>query len=144
MTRALGPLALAALMMLAGCTARLEPRGAIAGTLGFPSEEVPPMRVYAIAEGWPGHYSVTTSAKQATFTINDLRPGRYVVVAYPTTADAGDAVGAWSRFVECGMTVACKDHSLIPVVVTAGQTTAGVNVADWYADPGTFPREPVQ
>jgi hypothetical protein len=144
-TRALGRLALALLPMLAACTARLEPRGAISGTVGFPGEEVPPLRIYALAEDGISHYSVTTPAGLQAFTITGVPPGRYVVVAYPTTADAaGAGAGGWSRFVECGMTVACKDHSLVPVVVTAGQTTGGVNVADWYADPGSFPKKPAQ
>lgn len=131
------------LVLLAACAPAANANGVIAGRLGFPGEETPPMRVYAIAEGGGAHRLVTTAAKQTTFSIADVPPGRYVVVAYPATADAGDAgAGGWSRFVECGMTVACKDHTLIPVVVTAGRTTSGVSVADWYADAGAFPPEP--
>ena len=44
--------------------------------------------------------------------------------------------------VPCGLQYGCNDHSLIDVVVPAGGQASGVDPADFYADPGTFPPNP--
>lgn len=122
-----------------------EPRaGAIAGVVGYPSEELPAMRVYAVPVEGSARYLVETKPKQAQFTINGLPAGEYFVVAYvsPRPGEAGER-GAWTRFVQCGMKVTCTDHALVPVSVAAGKTTGGVYVADWYVPAGAFPLEPV-
>ena len=114
--------------------------GAITGTLGYPSDYVPPMRVYAIATLGNRHYSTRTRANQNRFTISNMLPGKYYVVAY--TDEAPGLGGGWSRAVSCGLKNTCSDHALIPVTVTSGGTARGINVADWYAKPGVFPPEP--
>jgi hypothetical protein len=98
------------------------------------------MRVYAISMDRKRHYRTNTRSNQTEFTIRNIPPGRYYVVAYAD--EAPGASGAWSKAVPCGLKVTCKDHELIPVTVIAGRTAAGVVVADWYAEPGTFPSEP--
>lgn len=120
-------------------------RGSISGVVGFPGEEIPALRIYAIAADGKTHYSVTLDRKQPRFSIKDLPPGNYFVVAYPVNkSDTPAEAGGWTRFVQCGMTVKCKDHSLVPVTVTAGGTATGVNVADWYAQAGILPPEPTR
>lgn len=42
----------------------------------------------------------------------------------------------------CGLSAECSDHSLIIFDVTGGNTTGGVNVCDWYGDPGSVPYPP--
>lgn len=127
----------------AGGTLAQPRRGSISGVVGFPGEEIPALRIYAIAVDGKTHYSVTSARKQPRFSITDVPPGRYFIVAYPVTkGDTPAEAGGWTRFVQCGMSVQCKDHSLVPVTVTAGGTAAGVNVADWYAQAGTLPPEP--
>jgi hypothetical protein len=116
------------------------PPGAISGRLGFPSEVVPPQKVYAIEVVGPRVYSVTTTMNQQTFTINGVAPGTYYVVAY--LANDPFRSGAYSQFVLCGLTANCTDHQLVPVTVRAGETTREVRVEDWYAPGGSFPPQP--
>jgi len=135
-----------ALLWCATVTSAQEPpaAGAISGALGYPSEELPAMRVYAIPVEGKARYLVETQAKQSQFTVNGLPAGEYFVVAYvsPKPGEPGDR-GAWTRFVQCGMKVTCTDHALVPVSVAAGKTTGGVYVADWYVPAGAFPAEAV-
>ena len=115
--------------------------GVIEGTIGYPSEELPAMRVYAVPlEGGPVRW-VETSRGAARFAIPDLPPGGYHVIAFP--ADEGDAgmAGGWTNFVTCGMTAQCLQHDLLPVSVTPGKATTGIRIEDWYASPGSFPAE---
>lgn len=133
------------LMMVPAAAAGQEAPGSIAGTVGFPAEEVPALRIYAIAVKGGTHYAVATKRKQARFLLKGIPAGQYYVVGYPATKGESPAeAGGWTRFVQCGMSVQCKDHSLVPITVAAGKTTAGINVADWYAPPGSLPPEPVR
>jgi hypothetical protein len=114
--------------------------GAITGSLSYPSDYVPAMRVYALATDGSRHYTTRTRANQSRFTISNMLPGKYYVVAY--TDEAPGLAGGWSKAVLCGLKNTCRDHALIPVSVTSGGTTSGINVADWYTRPGVFPSEP--
>ena len=114
--------------------------GAISSVVGYPSDYLPPMRIYAISTGGERHYTTRTRANQARFTITNVRPGTYHVVAY--TDEAPGTAGGWSRAVPCGLRNTCRNHALIPVNVLAGSTTRGIRVADWYAGAGVFPPEP--
>jgi uncharacterized protein YecT (DUF1311 family) len=133
------------LMIFPALATGQDPHGSIAGTVGFPGEEVPALRIYAIAVEGGAHYSVTSARKQTRFVLKSVPAGRYFVVAYPVARGESPAgAGGWTRFVPCGMSVQCKDHSLIPVIVTAGKTTTGVEVSDWYAPAGSLPPEPTR
>lgn len=115
--------------------------GSVSGVLGYPSEFIPPLAVYAISTTDSSRFFyVNTAENQGAFTIENVAPGTYYVVAYRTTGR--DDSGAWSRMVPCGLSVNCTDHSLIPVTVVAGETATGVEVRDWYAPEGTFPARP--
>jgi hypothetical protein len=114
--------------------------GAITGSVSYPSDSLPPMRIYAIATDGNKHYATKTRVNQTRFTINNILPGNYYVVAY--TDEAPGLAGGWSNAVPCGLKNTCRDHALIPVSVTSGGTTSGINVADWYTRPGVFPSEP--
>jgi hypothetical protein len=114
--------------------------GAIAGVVKYPSDYLPPMRIYAIATDGASHYRTNTRSNQSRFIIPDVPPGRYYVVAY--TDESPGMAGAWSRAVPCGLKVTCTNHSLIPVTVISGITAGGVDVGDWYARAGAFPAEP--
>ncbi len=114
--------------------------GAISGVVGFPSESIPPMSVYAIAVNENRYYYVDIQENQTQFTIEGVAPGTYYVVAYLQSTP--EQAGAWTQFVPCGLSANCNDHSLLPVVVNPGQTTTGVEVKDWYTQPGTFPARP--
>lgn len=62
-------------------------------------------------------------------------PGTYYIFAWPE----GDVGGSYSRFVTCGLSVDCPDHSLIPVSVQASETVQGIDICDFY-DPDSVPR----
>lgn len=114
--------------------------GAITGRLGFPSEVIPPMSVFAIEVAGRGYYSTTTRMNQLSYTIAGIPAGIYYVVGY--LEGNADSAGAYSQFVLCGIGATCNDHSLVPVQVKAGETTGGADVMDWYALPNTFPTRP--
>jgi hypothetical protein len=116
--------------------------GSISGTLGYPSEGIPPLEIYAIQSGGGlKFFKVKTKTNQGAFTIDEIDPGTYVVVAYPVGASPGLS-GGYTKAVACGLSVECTDHSLIPVVVVAGRTSANVEVKDWYAPENAFPVKP--
>jgi uncharacterized protein YecT (DUF1311 family) len=120
-----------------------ERLSAISGSVGYPSEEVPAMRVYAFASDGMSYYTISTKRQQKKFLIPNVPAGQYYLVAYPSEATGTQPeAGGWSQFVTCGMTVNCKDHSLILVTAKAGETASGIDVADWYAPIDAFPAEP--
>ena len=82
---------------------------------------------------------------QSSYTIEDLPPGKYHVVAYVRPGgriQLRARQAAIPQMVPCGLQYGCNDHSLIDVVVTAGGSASGVDPTDFYADPGTFPPNP--
>jgi hypothetical protein len=119
--------------------------GAISGEVGYPSDGIPPLLVYAIRTdvAGPRYRFVRTQPNQRDFVIDGLEPGVYVVLAYLENGPP-DFAGAYTEAVRCGLTVDCRDHSLIPITVRAGETTAGVQVRDWYTPPGVFPLRPAE
>jgi hypothetical protein len=127
----------------------IPPMGTVTGNLSFPSSFIPAMRIafFNLADGSVSY--TDTGMNQGTYSIN-LPAGSYHVISYPYSAGMGKspagspmegAAGGYTQFVLCGLTAACSDHTLIPVVVTAGQTIV-INPGDWYAPEGTFPAMP--
>jgi len=118
--------------------------GTISGGLGYPSEFIPPMALVAFRIGGAPneYYYVLTQQNQDSYQIGGLPSGTYHVVAYPML-DGSTLAGGYSQAVLCGLNVNCNDHSLIPVNVTAGQNSPGVDPVDWYSPPGTFPSNPL-
>jgi hypothetical protein len=117
--------------------------GTITGTLMYPAEGVPPLRIAAF-EVTSGEVSyMDTAANQSTYTF-DLPVGTYHVVAYSIGGDGFPTglSGGYTQAVPCGLSVACTDHSLIDVTVTARTTSSGVDPGDWYAPDGSFPPMP--
>jgi len=116
-------------------------KGTISGSLGYPSSGIPPLAVYAFNKNDFGtFFKVETQLNQQTFTIDAVDTGTYVVVAYPL--DMPGLAGGYTQAVACGLSVECTDHSLVPVVVEAGEIVTGVEIKDWYAPEGTFPKRP--
>ena len=116
-----------------------EKTGNIKGTLGYPSEGIPPLEVYAISSTDDSKYFfIKTAQNQSSFEIEDVDAGKYFVLAYAESNFAG----GWTKAVPCGLSVDCNDHSLIEVEVKEGKTTSGVEVKDWYAPENTFPSRP--
>jgi hypothetical protein len=113
--------------------------GTISGSLSYPSEAIPPLRIVAFAaDTLEPAATLETAANQSDYSIS-VPYGAYYVVAY--TLD-GRLAGGYSSAVICGLSVDCADHTLIPVVVAPGYAPEGIDPADWYAPEGTFPGMP--
>lgn len=115
--------------------------GTISGGLSYPGEHVPALSVYAIRIdiGRIDVHVVHTRENQQHFSIEGLEPGVYNVIAYADTD--GTPAGGYTQFVVCGLRPECKDHSLVPISLQAGEKVT-VSVADWYAPPGSLPNKP--
>lgn len=116
--------------------------GGIAGQLSYPSSFIPSMTVVAFDVNGDHYYYVITNENSSTYQIDNLPPGNYFVVAYPSNDSSYP--GGYSQAVPCGLLATCEDHSLIPVEVKSDSVTQGINPGDFYAPPGTFPASPVQ
>ena len=117
--------------------------GTISGTLNYPADTIPALRVAAFELTSGQAIYTDTSQGQNTYTL-DLPIGNYHVVAYSLggTGFPTGLGGGYTQAVPCGLSASCNDHSLITVTVTTGNTTANVDPTDWYADAGTFPSMP--
>jgi len=98
--------------------------GTIAGSIYYPGGNPPALKVVAFNVKTNYWYWVGTVSGGTYFTLADLPPGIYHVVAY---ADNGQAGG-----------YADSAHILIDIVVKAGQT-ANIEINDWE---GSFPSNP--
>lgn len=115
--------------------------GSISGILSYPSEGIPPLQVVAFHQDSPAFYSVETATNQVNYVIENIPSGIYTVVAY---VKGENYSGGYTQAVLCGLTAECNDHSLVPVSVDPGITTAGINIIDWYAPEGSFPPNPLR
>lgn len=123
-------------------TATPIPTGSITGHLGYPSEFIPPLAIYAISTTSTGtHFHVDTAHNQTTYTIKGVKPGTYHVIAY-LKPDQPALRGGYSQFVLCGLAASCPSHALVNVVVHPGETVKNVDPTDFYAPAGTFPPPP--
>jgi len=116
-----------------------SPEGTITGQLSYPSEFLPPQRVVAFDVDDSSVYFSTEVDSGGTYTLT-VPPGTYFVLAYLIDAAELGAqpglAGAYSEAVLCGLQAGCNDHSLVPVVVNAGETIIDIDPADWYLPVG--------
>ena len=120
--------------------------GSVSGDLMYPASALPPLRIVAFQVGSGTYYYTETAKGQSSYQLDSLPAGTYHVVAYVIPGagfPAGAPSGGYSQAVPCGLQASCTDHTLIDVVVSAGQVTTGVNPNDFYAPAGTFPPSPV-
>jgi hypothetical protein len=125
----------------------------VTGSLSYPSEFIPPLRVvlFSLTDGKA--YFVHTAKDQAAYSLK-VPAGTYYVVSYPYEGTAGETgiatsytlgggsyAGGYTQMVPCGLAYGCDDHTLIPVTVEAGETVS-VDPGDWYAPEGSFPPMP--
>lgn len=114
--------------------------GSISGSLSYPSEAIPPLRIVAFNVNGYHYQYVDTLAGWTTYQITGLPPGVYHVVAYIM---GGGYAGGYTPAVACGLAVDCTDHSLLDVLVLSGQDTPDIDPADWYAPQDSFPPYPL-
>lgn len=106
--------------------------GSISGTLSYPADSLPAMRVAAFDTTTNQSFFVDTALNQSTYQLGGLPAGSYYVVAYSLGGGSfppGYAAG-YSAAVPCGLTETCTDHSLSSVLVAPGQDTPGIRPAD--------------
>jgi hypothetical protein len=148
------------------------PTGAITGLLGYPSEFIPPLTVYAISVadqrvffsvdtpqfggGGTEPRPTATPRLPPEYTITGVAPGTYYVLAYrndDVNVEAKSRPGVYSQYtLQCikptrtqPTATACphNDHSLVPVTVRAGETVTGIEITDWYYQPPqVYPARP--
>jgi hypothetical protein len=121
--------------------------GAITGRFSYGSDFVPPVTVYAISTtdqrvwysvdfpgfGNPPRPTAQPGTSGDTYTLTGIAPGTYWVVAYRNDGGLLDP-GYYSRAADCmriPQSGGCPDQTLIPVTVSAGQTTSGIDVVVW-------------
>lgn len=120
--------------------------GSISGALSYPSEFIPPQRVVATNIFTGENYYVDTELNQSEYTIEDVPPGTYHVIAYILNEDGTteDFAGGYTEMVPCGYSTDCNDHSLLDVVVLPGEETVNIDPGDWYGPEGILPPDPTQ
>lgn len=118
--------------------------GSITGTLGYPAEGLPAMRVAAFDQATKRVYYVDTVVNQNIFRLEDLPPGEYLVVAYSLGGDGFPVglAGGYTQYIVCGAKPTCTDHSLAPVTVLPGEDTFGIHIGDWPLQESTYPPMP--
>ena len=117
----------------------VQETGAISGELMYPSEYIPGMKIVAFEKDGSSWFWTITPAFASEYTIENLPPGVYQVVAYNLEFDIA---GGYTKAVTCGLTDGCNDHTLVDVIVESGRTTYGIDPWDWYAGPGAYPDMP--
>jgi TolA-binding protein len=111
-----------------------EENGHLKGSLGYPSEFIPEMKVYAQNLNTGITYSIATSTNQLQYQL-DVPAGSYYVYAMVIDAEGTSFENYrayYSEFVTCGMTIDCDSHDPITVTVASGETKTGVDPIDWY------------
>lgn len=114
------------------------PLGTVTGLICYPSEFIPPMTLYFKDVGTSQVLDFAHNDGSMNYSVQ-LPPSTYVAYAYRTGTNIA---GSYSQAVLCGLTVNCTDHSLIPFQVTGGQTTADIDICDYYGQPGDIPAPP--
>ena len=122
----------------------------ITGSLAYPSEFLPPLRVVAFDVNDLDNFYLTEVQSGGTYRL-EVPPRTYYVLAYLISPEELGATpglaGGYSEAVPCGLAVGCEDHSLIPVVVPPGETVEGIDPVDWYLPPGQasdWPSDPTK
>ena len=146
--------------------------GTITGRLGYPSDFVPALTVYAISVNDPSVWFSAGTPRfgnplssippgptwppsgPGTYSISGVAPGTYYVIAYrddatPQSSFPGAYTQAGAKCHSLGPDGSppppgpCPyDQSLIPVTVIAGQTNDRINIVDWLFQGGTYPPRP--
>jgi hypothetical protein len=105
-----------------------ELTGEISGRILYPGGSAPALKVVAFNRDTGTWQYFIYNAGSSSYTIRNLTPAEYVIVAYTDDGEAGGHASA--------------DHVLIEVTVRPGQTTEGVDINDWDAPEGAFPPDP--
>ncbi|MDP2069332.1 MAG: hypothetical protein Q8K04_10220 [Lutibacter sp.] len=113
--------------------------GTVKGTVCYPSEYIPAMNVYLKNKETSKIYSLDIKENQKPFKFSKIPAGNYIAFAYTVQEDSTNAQekstitsGGYTHAVPCGLTVECKDHSLLIFKVENGKTTKNIEICDWF------------
>ena len=113
--------------------------GTVKGTVCYPSEYIPAMNVYLKNKETNKIYSSDIKENQKPFKFKNIPAGNYIAFAYTVQEISTDtnnksaiANGGYTHAVPCGLTVECKDHSLLVFKVENGKTTKNIEICDWF------------
>lgn len=116
--------------------------GSIAGSLSYPADSLPAMRVVAFSTTSDLFSYVDTLLGQNYYQIDNLPAGTYHVVAY-SLGGGSFPVGLSGGFTQ-EMRGNTGDHTLVSVEVKGNQITQSINLGDWNAPAGAYPAMPGQ
>jgi len=113
--------------------------GTVRGTVCYPSEYIPAMNIYLKNKETNKIYSLDIKENQKPFKFKKVPAGNYIAFAYTVQEISTDdnnktsiANGGYTHAVPCGLTVDCKDHSLLVFKVENGKTTKNIQICDWF------------
>lgn len=116
------------------------------GRVSYPSEELPAMRVCALATEDMGLGYCTRTGVNAPHYDLELPPGTWILLAWPQDTGTAGAPGLLSQASECLATAGlnCDDHDFLELTVDAGEVREGLDINDWYYPPEAppLPMEP--
>jgi len=117
------------------------PAARLRGRVSYPSEELPAMRVCAIATEDPGWGFCTTTAVNSPHYEVKLPGGTWWLLAWPQDSGTHGEPGLLSAASECLATggTECNDHALLEVTLDSGEVREGLDINDWYYDPRETP-----
>jgi hypothetical protein len=107
-----------------------EVTGVISGSLSHPDGTAVELRVVAFNVQTGYWYWVFAQSGQTFYSIQELPPGIYNVVAYDPEGRGGGYTG--------------DNHNLQDVVVEPGKVAEGVNIDDWNIPAGAYPPDPTR
>lgn len=116
------------------------------GRVSYPSEELPAMRVCALATEDMGLGYCTRTGVNAPHYDLKVPPGTWILLAWPQDTGTEGAPGLLSQASECLATAGlnCDDHDFLELTVDAGEVREGLDINDWYYPPEAppLPMEP--
>jgi hypothetical protein len=116
------------------------------GRVSYPSEELPAMRVCALATEDVGLGYCTRTEVNAPHYDLKVPPGTWILLAWPQDTGTEGAPGLLSQASECLATAGlnCDDHDFFELTVDAGEVREGLDINDWYYPPDAppLPMEP--
>ena len=117
------------------------PAARLRGRVSYPSEELPAMRVCALATEDPGWGFCTTTKVNSPHYEVVLPGGTWWLLAWPQDSGTAGEPGLLSMASECLATVGtgCDDHTLLEVTLDSGEVREGLDINDWYYEPETEP-----
>ncbi len=109
------------------------------GVLCYPSEYIPKMTVYLKQTNSQKVYQLKTIENQRSFKFTNIPFGEcccYFYTIYKILTDTrgieSKASGGYTKAVPCGLTVDCKDHTLIKFRIDSNICKDTISICDFY------------